>query len=76
MQGTRNVQGIVVDCVKRRMSTPRDRSADEITWENFRRKPSCKLALEYIKEKYKKYVRDREEKAKEVSARCQSQSVF
>ncbi|KAG5067994.1 hypothetical protein AAZX31_01G037200 [Glycine max] len=66
MKGTRNVQGIVVDCVKRRMSTPRDRSADEITWENFRRKPSCKLALEYIKEKYKKYVRDREEKAKEV----------
>ncbi|TKY69763.1 TMV resistance protein N [Spatholobus suberectus] len=66
MKGTRNVQGIVLDCVKRRMSTPEDRSADEITWENFRHKPSCKSALEYIKEKYKKYVRDKEEKAKEV----------
>lgn len=67
VQGTRNVQGIVLDCVKRRISTPRDRFADEITWENFRRKPSCKSALEYIKERYKKYLRDREEKAKEVT---------
>nr|XP_007157556.1 hypothetical protein PHAVU_002G079200g [Phaseolus vulgaris]ESW29550.1 hypothetical protein PHAVU_002G079200g [Phaseolus vulgaris] len=66
MKGTRNVQGIVLDCVKRRMSTPRNRSADEITWENFRLKPSCKSALEYIKERYKKYVEDRKEKAKEV----------
>ncbi|XP_022633165.1 disease resistance protein TAO1 isoform X2 [Vigna radiata var. radiata] len=66
MKGTRNVQGIVLDCVKRRMSIPRDRSADEITRENFRRKPSCKSAFEYIKERYKKYVEDRKEKSKEV----------
>ncbi|KAL2349333.1 hypothetical protein Fmac_003333 [Flemingia macrophylla] len=69
-KGTKNVEGIVLDCVKRRMSIPEDRSADEITWENFRRKPNCKSALEYIKERYKKYVRDREAKAKEIILQC------
>ncbi|XP_027361463.1 TMV resistance protein N-like isoform X2 [Abrus precatorius] len=66
-KGTRNVQGIVLDCVKRRMvsSIPRDRTADEITRDNFRKKPSCKTASAYIKERYKKYVREREEKAKQ-----------
>ncbi|KAK7309545.1 hypothetical protein RJT34_06356 [Clitoria ternatea] len=65
-KGTRKVQGIVLDCVKRRMSIPRDRSGDEITWNNFRQNPSCKSASAYIKERYKKYVRDREERAKQV----------
>lgn len=65
MQGTRSIQGIVLDCVKRN-HLPRDRSAAEITWDHFHQKPSFKSASAFIKEKCKKYMQDREEKAKEV----------
>ncbi|KAK7307163.1 hypothetical protein VNO77_39985 [Canavalia gladiata] len=68
-KGTRNVQGIVLDCVKRSIFNPlpRDRTAYEITWGNFRQKPSYKSASAYVKERYKKYVQEREEKAKKVN---------
>ncbi|MED6123600.1 hypothetical protein PIB30_050571 [Stylosanthes scabra] len=66
-KGTRKVEGIVLDCVKRSLAKPRDRTAEEITWDNFRQMPGYKTASAYVKAKYKNYVEHREEKAKELS---------
>ncbi|XP_057758681.1 disease resistance protein RPV1-like isoform X1 [Arachis stenosperma] len=66
-KGTRKVEGIVLDCVKRSLAKPRDRTAEEITWDNFRQMPGYKTASTYMKAKYKNYVEHRGEKAKKFT---------
>lgn len=72
LQGTRYIEGIVLGFIKKsKFQELRDRRADEITWDNFRKKPSCKSASAYMKERYNKYVHDRSQKARMLTLNTQ-----
>ncbi|KAJ7953723.1 Disease resistance protein [Quillaja saponaria] len=63
-KGTRCIQGIVLDFTSKILV--KDPSGDTISWDNLLQSPNVTNALAYLKESYKKYIRERAEKEKAV----------
>ncbi|KAK7848038.1 tmv resistance protein n [Quercus suber] len=65
-EGTRRIEGIVLDFEKRLGKPLKDPSGDTISWYNLQRNLNFTSAVTYLKERYKRYIEDQAEKEMEV----------